>query len=41
MKNTEYNSSLLDFVISSDDSLSALLGMMDDLGLEITGVHFA
>ena len=35
MKNTEYNLSSLSEMISSESSLSALLEMMDDMGLEL------
>jgi hypothetical protein len=38
MKNTEYNSSILGSIISSEESLSALLEMIEDMDLEITGV---
>ena len=38
MKNTEYNSSILGFIVSSEDSLSALLEIMEDMDLEITGI---
>ena len=34
MKNTEYNLDNLSSMISSESSLSALLDMMGDLGLE-------
>ena len=37
MKNTEYDSSILDSIVFSDDSLTALLGMIEDMDLEITG----
>ena len=37
MKNTEYDSNILDSIVFSDDSLSALLGMIEDMDLEITG----
>lgn len=39
MKNTEFNSSLLSSIISSEDSLNELMDMISDLGLEITGVR--
>ena len=35
MKNTEYNLNSLSEMISSESSLSALLEMMDDMGLEL------
>ena len=38
MKNTEYNPSILGSIISSEESLSALLEMIEDMDLEITGV---
>ena len=38
MKNTEYNSDILGSIISSEDSLTALLEMIEDMDLEITGV---
>lgn len=37
MKNTEYDSNILDSIVFSEDSLSALLGMIEDMDLEITG----
>jgi hypothetical protein len=36
MKNTEYN--FLGSIISSEDSLAALLEIIEDMDLEITGV---
>ena len=39
MKNTEYTSDLLGSIISSEDSLAALLEIIDDMDLEITGVR--
>ncbi len=41
MKNTDYNIDALGSIISSADSLSALLGMIDDMDLEITSVRTA
>lgn len=41
MKNTDYNIDALSFIVSSEDSLSALLGMIDDMGLELTSVRTA
>ncbi len=38
MKNTEYSLDTLGSVISSD-ALSALAGLIDDLGLEVMGVN--
>ncbi len=38
MKNTEYNLDTLSSVISSESSLSALLEMMGDMGLELDSV---
>lgn len=38
MKNTDFNSSILGSIISSEDSLNELLDMIAELGLEITGV---
>jgi len=38
MKNTEYNSNLLGSIITSADSLKTLMGMIDDMELEITDV---
>jgi hypothetical protein len=37
MKNTEYTN-ILGSIISSEDSLAALLEMIEDMDLEITGV---
>jgi hypothetical protein len=37
MKNTEYTN-FLGSIISSEDSLTALLEMIEDMDLEITGV---
>ncbi len=37
MKNTEYDSNILDSIVFSEDSLSALIGMIEDMDLEITG----
>ena len=39
MKNTDFNSSVLGSIISSEDSLKELLDMISDMGLEITGVR--
>lgn len=39
MKNTDYSLSSLDYVISSDSSLEALLGMIEDMDLEITDIR--
>lgn len=38
MKNTEYNVDSLSNVISSD-ALSALVGLIDDLGLEVMDIN--
>lgn len=38
MKNTEFTSNLLGTVISSEESLKALVDMMTDLDLEITSI---
>ena len=38
MKNTEYNLDKLASMISSEASLSALLDMMGDMGLELDSV---
>lgn len=38
MKNTDYSLSTLDFVISSESSLEALIGMIEDMDLEITDI---
>ena len=38
MKNTEYTYSILDSIIASEDALTALLEMIEDMDLEITGV---
>jgi len=39
MKNTDYNYNVLGSIISSEDSLAALLEMIEDMDLEITGVR--
>ena len=39
MKNTEYNSDILGSIIASEDSLAALLEIIDDMDFEITGVR--
>lgn len=39
MKNTDYSLNVLGSIISSEDSLSALFEMIDDLGLEITDLR--
>jgi hypothetical protein len=39
MKNTEYNFNALSSMISSEASLSELLSMIDDMGLEIMDVR--
>ena len=39
MKNAEYDYNLLGSIISSEDSLAALLEIMVDMDLEITGVR--
>lgn len=39
MKNTEYNCDILGSIISSEDSLAALLEIIDDMDFEITGVR--
>lgn len=41
MKNTDYNIDALGSIISSEDSLSALLGLIDEMGLELTSVRTA
>ena len=41
MKNTDYSLNVLDSIISSEDSLTALFGMIDDLGLEITDLRIS
>lgn len=39
MKNTEYNYNVLGSIISSETSLEALLDIIEDMDLEITGVR--
>ena len=39
MKNTEYDYNVLGSIITSEDSLSALLGIIEDMDLVITGVR--
>lgn len=39
MKNTEYDYDILGSIVSSEDSLAALLEIIDDMDLEITGVR--
>lgn len=41
MKNTDYILKSLDNIISSEDSLKDILDMIDDMGLEITGIRIA
>lgn len=41
MKNTDYILKSLDHFISSEDSLKDILDMIDDMGLEITGIRIA
>lgn len=41
MKNTDYILKSLDNFISSEDSLKDILDMIDDMGLEITGIRIA
>lgn len=38
MKNTEYTYTVLDSIVASEESLTALLEMIEDMDLEITGV---
>ena len=41
MKNTDFNYNVLGSIVSSEDSLTALFEIIDDLDLEITGVSLA
>ena len=41
MKNTDYILKSLDNIISSEGSLKDILDMIDDMGLEITGIRIA